>query len=75
MMGKKNGVLKLLKDDNPQMLLVHCVIYRQNLASKKVSPVLNETLNAVIKCINTIKANAKCERLFQNLARIKMQTM
>ena len=54
---------------------MHCVIYRQNLASKKVSPVLNETLNAVIKCINTIKANAKCERLFQNLARIKMQTM
>ena len=48
-MGKKNGVLKLLKDENPQMLLVHCVIHRQNLVSKKVSPVLNETLNAVIK--------------------------
>ena len=27
MMGKKNGVSKLLKDDNPQMLLVHCVIH------------------------------------------------
>ena len=24
------------------MLLVHCVIYRQNLVSKKVSPVLNQ---------------------------------
>ncbi|XP_042228309.1 SCAN domain-containing protein 3-like [Homarus americanus] len=69
MMGKKNGVLKLLKDDNPQMLLVHCVIHRQNLVSKKVSPVLNETLNAVIKCINTIKANAKCERLFKQFCK------
>ena len=47
------------------MLLVHCVIHRQNLVSKKVSPVLNETLNSVIKCINTIKANVKCERLFK----------
>ena len=47
------------------MLLIHCVIHRQNLVSKKVSPVLNKTLNAVIKCINTIKANVKCECLFQ----------
>ena len=31
MMGKINW----LKDDNPQMLLVHCVIYRHNLVSKK----------------------------------------
>ena len=69
MMGKKNGVLKLLKDENPQMLLVHCVIHRHNLVSKKVSPVLNETLNAVIKCINTIKANAKCERLFKQFCK------
>jgi len=51
------------------MLLVHCVIHRQNLVSKKVSPVLNETLNAVIKCINTIKANAKCERLFKQFCK------
>ena len=51
------------------MLLVHCVIHRQHLVSKKVSPVLNETLNAVIKCINTIKANAKCERLFKQFCK------
>ena len=47
------------------MLLVHCVIQRQNLVSKNVSPVLNQTFNAVIKCVNTIKANAKCERFFK----------
>ena len=35
MMGKNNGVLKLLKDDNPQMVLVHYVIHRHNLVSKK----------------------------------------
>ena len=35
MMGKKNLVYNLLNDDNAQMLLVHCVIHRHNLVSKK----------------------------------------
>lgn len=65
MMGKKNGCLKLMKDENPKMLLVHCVIHRENLVAKNISPVLNEVLNLVIKCINAIKASAKCERLFK----------
>ncbi|GFW67890.1 SCAN domain-containing protein 3 [Trichonephila clavipes] len=34
MMGKKNGYLKLMKDANPEMILVHCVIHRQNLVAK-----------------------------------------
>lgn len=48
MMGKKNGCLKLMKDENPEMLLVHCVIHRENLVAKNISPVLNEVLNLVI---------------------------
>ncbi|GFT39870.1 SCAN domain-containing protein 3 [Trichonephila clavipes] len=65
MMGKKNGCLKLMKDANPEMILVHCVIHRQNLVAKNISPVLNEILHTVIKCVNVIKASAKCERLFK----------
>lgn len=65
MMGKKNGCLKLMKDENPEMLLVHCVIHRENLVAKHISPVLNDVLKSAIKCINTIKANAKTERLFK----------
>jgi hypothetical protein len=30
MMGKKRGCLKLMKDDNPEMLPVICVIHREN---------------------------------------------
>lgn len=41
----------------------HCVNHRENLVSKKCSPVLNKILNSVIKCINSMKANAKCESL------------
>ncbi len=71
MMGKKKGCLKLMKDDNPQMLLVHCVIHRENLVTKKISPVLNEIINSVVKCINSIKANSKCERLFNQFCKDK----
>ncbi|GFT87522.1 SCAN domain-containing protein 3 [Nephila pilipes] len=65
MMGKKNGCLKLMKDANPEMIIVHCVINKENLVAKNISPVLNEVLHAVIKYVNTIKASAKCERLFK----------
>ncbi len=65
MMGKKSGCLKLMKDENPSMLIVHCVIHRENLVAKKISPVLNEILQCVIKCVNAIKANSKADRLFK----------
>jgi hypothetical protein len=65
MMDKKRGCLKVMKDGNPEILLVHCAIHRENLVSKKLPPVLNEILNSVIKCINTINANVKCEFLFK----------
>ena len=47
------------------MLLVHCVIHRENSVLKNITPVLNEVLRANIKCINAIKANAKCEHFFK----------
>ena len=47
------------------MLVVHCVIHRENLAAKNVSPKLYDILYCVIKCINSIKVNLKAERLFR----------
>ncbi|GFW87598.1 SCAN domain-containing protein 3 [Trichonephila clavipes] len=68
MMGKKNGCLKLMKDGNPEMILVHYVIHRQNLEAKNISPVLNEVLHNVIKCVNVIKTSAQLEhRLSERL--------
>lgn len=37
MMGKKNGCVKLMKDANPEMILVHCVIHREKLEAKNIS--------------------------------------
>ncbi|XP_071747458.1 SCAN domain-containing protein 3-like [Lepeophtheirus salmonis] len=33
MIGKKIGCLKLMKDENPEMILVYCVIHRENLVA------------------------------------------
>ena len=38
LMGRRNGVLKLLKDNNPDMITVHCVIHRDNLVAGSLSP-------------------------------------
>jgi len=47
------------------MLAVHCVSRRENLVGKNVAPKLHEILYSIIKCIKSIKANAKAQRLFQ----------
>ena len=43
------------------MIIVHCVIHKENWVSKNILPVLNEVLHAVIKYVCAIKASAKCE--------------
>ena len=54
----------MMKDENSEMFLVHCVIHRENLVSNDIIPVLIGLLRSAI-CINAIKENAKCERLFK----------
>ena len=34
MIGKRSGVLKLMKDDTPTMMVVYCVVHRENLIAK-----------------------------------------
>ena len=65
MMGSNKGVLKLLKDNQLEMMTVHCIIHRKNLAAATLSPELDESLKKVIKVINYIKSHPKTERLFK----------
>ena len=64
MMGKHNGCLKLLQENNPSMKVVHCVIHRENLVSKNLSSHLHQILSVIIKCNNYVKSIPKTERLF-----------
>ena len=56
MMGKKNGCFAMLKIDNPDLLIIHCVIHRENLVAKSISPELHKVMKAVTRCVNSIKA-------------------
>lgn len=62
-MEKENVCLKLM------MIIQKCslciVIHREILVSKNIPLVLNKILESVIKYINDITFNAKCENLFQ----------
>ena len=64
-----------MKDANSEIIIVHCVIYKENLVAKNISPVLNEVLHAVIKCVNAIKASAKCGAVSSYFVKNKMKTM
>jgi len=48
-------------------LSTHCYIHRQNLASKKMKPELNEVLSQSVKIINYIKNIALNTRLLKAL--------
>ena len=66
-MGRQNGVLKLLKNDNPSIMTIHCIIHRENLAAATLSNKFNQLLKKVFSVVNWIKSRSKGERLFKQL--------
>lgn len=56
MSDRHAGLLAHLKEEVPEVITIHCVIYHQHL--KKLSGVLHESLQMVITGVNKIKANS-----------------
>ena len=67
LMGRHNGVLKLLKNDNPRMIAVHCIIHRENLVAAVISSELDLLLKKVISVVNWVKSRPSNESLFKQL--------
>lgn len=67
MTGRLSGFTTRVKQVAPECQATHCIIHREMLASRKMSPDLNSVLNDVIKIINHIKAHALNSRLFEQL--------
>ena len=66
------GFLARLKKEVPEVMTIHCVIYRQHLAAKKLSGVLHETLQLLITGVCKIKTNSLNDRLFWQLCFFKL---
>jgi hypothetical protein len=55
------------KKENNSVIVNHCIIHRQALASKKLNQILHETLTEAVKVINFIKSRALNARLLRQL--------
>ena len=54
MQGKKNGFVTLVRQRNPNIISVHCMIHRENLVSKSIPKVLRSVMRQVIQVVNFI---------------------
>src|SRR6185437_4503122 len=67
MTGKSKGLVARIQTVAPEIKGTHCMLHRSALASKKLSPVLNDTLSDAVKVVNFIKAKPLNSRLFSSL--------
>ncbi|XP_060771673.1 zinc finger BED domain-containing protein 5-like [Neoarius graeffei] len=67
MAGKRSGLQALIKRVSPNVQWTHCMIHREALASKQLSPELNGVMTDVIATVNYIKTRPVKARLFSVL--------
>ena len=62
------GVAAKIKEiAHKEILFTHCIIHREHLASKKLSPDLQNVLTNAVKIVNAIRSRPLNSRLFQAL--------
>ena len=68
MMGCHSGVTAKIRNvANKDLLITHCILHRENLSAKKLSPELNDVLNGAVKIIHDIRGRALHSRLFETM--------
>lgn len=67
MSGKYNSLQALVKKESSEIIWTHCMIHREALASKSLSPGLNMILTVVIEVVNFIKTRPLKTRMFSVL--------
>lgn len=69
MSGRFQSVQALVKQKSPQCVWTHCMIHREALASKEMSPGLNIVLTTVVTVVNYIKMRPLKSRIFNALCK------
>ena len=67
MTGNVKGLFGHVKKVNPDIKWMHCIIHREALASKKMSPELSAVMDDAVKIINFIQSRPLNHRLFETL--------
>ena len=66
-MEKNIGLLGILSRKYPDIKINHCIIHRQSLASKDLSPNFSDLMPVVISTVNYVKARDLNSRMFKQL--------
>lgn len=69
MLGSRSGFVTLVKQKNPSVVAIHCMIHREALVSKTLPEPLKSVLKHAIKTVNCIKSSALNTRLFRELCK------
>ncbi|GFY12613.1 SCAN domain-containing protein 3 [Trichonephila clavipes] len=69
MSGKFKSIQALVKQKSPLCIWTHCMIHREALVSKEISPGLNIVLMTVVTVVNYIKMRPLKSRIFSGLCR------
>ena len=67
MTGKVRGLHGRVMMVNPEIKWNHCIIHREALASKRMSPELSAVMDDAVKVLNYIQSRPMNHRLFQSL--------
>jgi zinc finger BED domain-containing protein 5/7/8/9 len=67
MQGKNKGFVTLARQQNPNIVSVHCMIHRESLASKSLPKDLQSIMDQVVQVVNFIKSRPLQSRLFAQL--------
>ena len=67
MLGTRHGFTARVRQINPSVQVVHCLLHRENLAAQHLSLGLSAVMKEVVGVVNFIKASAVNSRLFEQL--------
>jgi len=67
MSGCYGGLQALIRSKAPDAMWTHCIIHREALASKYLSPALNQVLECVMNVVSFIKTRPLKSRFFKKL--------
>lgn len=64
MLGNRIGFCKRVQELNSNVVIIHCFLHRENLATRTIQPEFFSVLQDVIQIVNFIKSRALNSRIF-----------
>ena len=67
MLGARQGFSARMMEAHQQVIILYCLLHRENLASRRFSPELKVVIQEVIDVVNVIKSRSLNYRIFKKM--------